>query len=63
MALVNTRLITLVDERLITQVHRRHYHLHRPQKLADTYKGTSLIRNSPTLGPYSRPVPRGLWWS
>ena len=26
-------------------------------------RGTSLIRNNPTLGPYSRPVPRALWWS
>ena len=27
------------------------------------YRGTSLIRNSPPLGPYSMPVPRALWWS
>ena len=27
------------------------------------YRGTSLIRNCPPLGPYSRPVPRALWWS
>ena len=25
--------------------------------------GTSLIRNCPPLGPYSRPMPRPLWWS
>ena len=29
----------------------------------DTYRGTSLIRNSPLLGPYSRTKPRALWWS
>ena len=27
------------------------------------YRGTSLIRNNPTLGPYSRTIPRVLWWS
>ena len=26
------------------------------------YRGTSLIRNSPLLGPYSRTVSRALWW-
>ena len=25
--------------------------------------GTSLRRNRPTLGPYSRPMPRALWLS
>ena len=27
------------------------------------YRGTSLIRNSLLLGPYSRTVPRALWGS
>ena len=27
------------------------------------YRGTSLIRNTPLLGPYSRTKPRVLWWS
>ena len=27
------------------------------------YRGTSLIRNSPSLGPYSRLMPRALLWS
>ena len=27
------------------------------------YRATSLIRNCHSLGPYSRPVPRTLWWS
>ena len=27
------------------------------------YRGTSLIRKHPTLGPYSRPMPRALWWA
>ena len=26
-------------------------------------RDTSLIRNSPPLGPYSRTKPRALWWS
>ena len=26
-------------------------------------RGTSLIRIRPTLGPYSTPTPRALWWS
>ena len=28
-----------------------------------TYRGTSLIRNCHSLGPYSRPIPRALRWS
>ena len=27
------------------------------------YRGTSLIRNRYPLGPYSRTMPRALWWS
>ena len=27
------------------------------------YRGTSLIRSSAPLGPYSRTMPRALWWS
>ena len=27
------------------------------------HSGTSLIRNTPLLGPYSRTIPRVLWWS
>jgi hypothetical protein len=27
------------------------------------YRGTSLVRNSSPLGPYTRPMPRALWWS
>ena len=27
------------------------------------YSGTSLMRNTPLLGPYSRTTPRVLWWS
>jgi len=27
------------------------------------YRGTSLIRNTRLLGPYSRTIPRALWWS
>ena len=27
------------------------------------YRGTSLSRNSPPIEPYSRTVPRALWWS
>ena len=30
---------------------------------AVTYRGTSLIRNNALLGPYSRTMPRALWWS
>ena len=26
------------------------------------YRGTSLIRNTPLLRPYSRTIPRVLWW-
>ena len=31
--------------------------------IAPTYRGTSLIRNSPPLEPYSRTEPRALLWS
>ena len=34
---------------------------HRPRVLL--CRGTSLIRNTPLLGPCSRTVPRVLWWS
>ena len=27
------------------------------------YRGTSLIRNIPLLGSYSRTIPRVMWWS
>ena len=27
------------------------------------YRGTSLIRNTPPVGPYSSPMPRDLWLS
>ena len=27
------------------------------------YRGTALIRNRQSLGPYKRPRPRALWWS
>ena len=30
---------------------------------AISYRGASLIRNRPPLGPYSRPMPRALCWS
>ena len=26
------------------------------------HKGSSLIRKHAPLGPYVRPMPRGLWW-
>ena len=37
------------------------------QNLASTVlyvpnRGTSLIRNSPPLGPFSRMMPKALWW-
>jgi len=32
-------------------------------RIAGLYMGTSLIRNTPLLGPYSRTMPRALWWS
>ena len=28
----------------------------------NSYRGTSLIRNSTQPGPYSRTMPRALWW-
>jgi len=34
-----------------------------PGQHAGTYRGISLIRNSPLLGPYSRAMPRALRWS
>jgi hypothetical protein len=29
---------------------------------ATTYRGTLLIRNTPLLEPYSRTIPRIVWW-
>jgi len=42
--------------------------VHRParqplQRRVRQYRGTSLIRNSAPLGPYSRTIPRVIWWS
>ena len=34
-------------------------HSHHPVP----YRGTSLIKNTPLIGPYSRTTPRVLWWS
>ena len=34
-----------------------------PRLLRSMYRGTSLIRNTPLLGPYRRTIPRVLWWS
>jgi len=33
------------------------------QRLEQPYRVTSLIRNTPLLGPYSRTIPRVVWWS
>ena len=35
----------------------------QPQPRMQGYRGTSLIRNTPRLGPYSRTIPRVIWWS
>ena len=35
----------------------------RNPEVPASYRGTSLIRNSAPLGPYSRNMPRALWWS
>jgi len=32
-------------------------------RVQGAYRGTSPIRNSADLGPYSRAIPRALWWS
>ena len=34
-----------------------------PALVCSVYRGTSLKRNNPSLGPYSRFMPRALWWS
>ena len=35
-----------------------------PEAVAfQTYRGTSLIRNQPPIGPYSRSMPMALWRS
>ena len=31
--------------------------------LSEIYRGTSALRRRLLLGPYSRDVPRALWWS
>ena len=37
--------------------------LHFPHVHNYPYRGTSLIRHNPSLGPYRRLMPRALWWS
>ena len=38
-------------------------HLGRGCQPRCAYRGTSLTRDTPLLGPYSRTMPRVLWWS
>jgi hypothetical protein len=45
--------VPLYSERPLLTPPRMHPH-------RDWYRGTSLIRNRPPLGPYSRPMPRAL---
>ena len=35
----------------------------KPIRTSSLYRGTSLIRNTPRVGPYNRTLPRVLWWS
>ena len=38
-------------------------HVPRVLSQISAYRGTSLMRNTPLLGPFSRTIPRVLWWS
>ena len=38
------------------------WHHLRHRKVME-YRGTSLMRKRPPLGPYMRAIPRALWWS
>jgi len=38
-----------------------HTELRIPEERAFRYRGASLIRDTPLLGPYSRTIPRDLW--
>jgi len=40
-----------------------HMHLPNTRRGRVSYRSTSLIRNNPLLGPFSRPMPRTLRWS
>ena len=42
----------------IRKTHRKY----QPRSVRPPYRGTSLIRNSPLVGPYSRTMPRAPWW-
>jgi hypothetical protein len=35
----------------------------RSEGMRKQYRGTSLVRNRLLLCPYTRPMPRALWWS
>ena len=48
--------------RRVALVRFRHILVHLFQGYR-VYRGTSLIRNITPLGPYSRTMPRALWWS
>jgi hypothetical protein len=48
--------LPLVVQNRTASGHERHARV--LQLLAWAYRGTSLIRNSPSLGPYSRAMPR-----
>ena len=34
----------------------------RRERSRALYRGTSIMRTPPPLGPYCRPMPRALWW-
>ena len=53
---------------VVAEIEHLHQHLPNPplfQRAARAlvYRGTSLIRNRHPVGPYSRTMPRLLWWS
>ena len=48
---------------LVEAVKKRSETLGRLRNRERAYRVTSLTRNSAPLGPYSRNMPWGLWWS
>jgi len=50
-------------ERWETLIVVPHTRIHREQNDNETYRGASLARNTPLLGPYIRTMLRALWGS
>ena len=60
---IKVRLLKAVGVRFLIPQGPQTKHMCAQLYLNFEYRGTSLIRNNPLVGPYSRTMPRALWKS